>query len=424
MKKIEIKGLEGAELDFANQHNAMVDAIEVKELSIKELEKKLAALEAVEVKNYDKEVLQLKNAILTLENEIAKKAAGAPEQKSLRQTIIDEIKALGVNNIEELKSYIKKNGTQELEIKAITAIATTANTDTVGRTNLDMTVRWAPTTANAFLQNFRTVAEANNKSKFGYVEGSYTGAAAYVGEGTGNPDSDSASASATFGDYAKVQSVLSVNSEVYEDIPDFADGLIAQMQIAISKFVDDQALNGDGLAPAGVQHIKGLLAYATAFVAADFSATVYKPNIANLMSAVATKIAIAGKDKYSANVGFINPMDLFKLKNEKDNDGQPVVLNDTFGNPTIGGIRVVPTTKINENELLIMDSNIAEWRTKRSMTLKMGQILANDVINDKQSAVLMARYQLLIRTADTVGIMHVADIATALQTMDKPATLA
>ena len=67
-----------------------------------------------------------------------------------------------------------------------------------------------------------------------------------------------------------------------------------------------------------------------------------------------------------------------------------------------------------------MDSRIAEWRTKRSMTLKMGQILANDAINDKQSAILMARYQLLIRTADTKGIMHVASISAALETMEKP----
>jgi hypothetical protein len=421
MKKLEIKGLEGADLEFANQHNEMIDALEAKSLSITQLEAKMAALQAVEVKSYDKEVLELKNALLTLETEIAKKAAVTNEVKSLEQVIVDEIKSLGVNNVAELKAYLAKNGTKSLEIKAISAIASTANTDTVGRTNLDMQVRWTPTVANAFLQNFRTVAEASNKSKFGYTEGSYTGAAAYVGEGTGNGNSDSASASATLADYAKVQSVLSVNTEVYEDIPDFAAGLVNQMQIAISKFVDDEALSGDGLAPAGVQHIKGLLTYATTFVPADFQTTVYKANIADLISAISTKIAVAGVGRYNANVAFVHPMDLFKLKREKDNEGQPVVLTDSFGNPTIGGIRVVPTVKITENTLLVMDSAVAEWRTKRAMQLKMGQILADDVINDKQSAVLMARYQLLVRAADQVGIMKVTDIATALQTIEKPA---
>ena len=421
MKKLEIKGLEGADLEFANQHNEMVDAIESKSKSIEQLEAKMAELAKIEVKNYDTQVLELKNAILTLENELAKKAAVVPEYKSAEQMIVDEIKKLGVNNMFELKDYLKKHGNQELELKAITAIASTANTDTVGRTNLDNTVRWAAVEANAFLQNFRTVAEASNKSKFGYVEGSYTGAAAYVGEGTGNPNSDSASAAATLADYAKIQSVLSVNTEVYEDIPDFAAGLVSQMRISIDKFIDDEALTGDGLAPGGVQHIKGLYSvYATAFVPADFAATVVKPNIANLMSAIKTKIAIEGKGRYTANVAFIHPMDLFKLESEKDSTGQPIVLKDSFGNAVIGGIRVVPTAKITENTLLVMDSRIAEWRTKRSMTLKMGQILANDVINDKQSAVLMARYQLLIRNADKVGIMKVTDVAAALATIDKP----
>lgn len=419
MKKLEIKGLEGADLEFATQHNEMVDAIEAKNQTIEQLETKMAELEKIEVKNYDTQVLELKNAILSLETEIAKKAARIPENKSAEQIIVDEIKALGVNNMLELKDYLKKHGNQELEIKAITAIASTANTDTIGRTNLDNTVRWAPVEASAFLQNFRTVAEASNKSKFGYVEGSYTGNAAYVGEGASNPNSDSASAAATLADYAKIQSVLSVNTEVYEDIPDFASGLISQMRIAIDKFVDDEALTGDGLAPAGVQHIKGLYTvYATAFVPADFASTVFMPNEANLISAVATKIAIAGKGRYAANVAFIHPMDLFKLLNKKDTNGQPVVLKDTFGNPTIGGIRVVPTAKVTENTMLVMDSRIAEWRTKRSMTLKMGQILTDDVIKDKQSAVLMARYQLLIRTADKVGIMKVTDIGAALDAME------
>lgn len=419
MKKLEIKGLEGADLEFATQHNEMVEAIEAKNQTIEQLEKKMQELEKIEVKNYDTQVLELKNAILTLETEIAKKSARVPENKSAEQIIVDEIKALGVNNMFELKDYLKKHGNQELEIKAITAIASTANTDTIGRTNLDNTVRWAPVEASAFLQNFRTVAEASNKSKFGYVEGSYTGNAAYVGEGASNPNSDSASAAATLADYAKIQSVLSVNTEVYEDIPDFASGLISQMRIAIDKFVDDEALTGDGLAPAGVQHIKGLYTvYATAFDPTDFASTVFMPNEANLLSAVATKIAIAGKGRYAANVAFIHPMDLFKLLNKKDTSGQPVVLKDSFGNPTIAGIRVVPTAKVTENTMLVMDSRIAEWRTKRSMTLKMGQILTDDVIKDKQSAVLMARYQLLIRTADKVGIMKVTDISAALDTMD------
>jgi len=48
------------------------------------------------------------------------------------------------------------------------------------------------------------------------------------------------------------------------------------------------------------------------------------------------------------------------------------------------------------------------------MQLKIGQILADDVLNDKQSAVLMARYQLLVRSADTVAVIKISDIASAV----------
>ena len=75
MKKLETKGLEGADLEFANQHNEMVDAIEAKNQTIEQLEQKMAALEAIEVKNYDNQILEIKNALLTLEAEKNKKKA-------------------------------------------------------------------------------------------------------------------------------------------------------------------------------------------------------------------------------------------------------------------------------------------------------------------------------------------------------------
>jgi hypothetical protein len=64
--------------------------------------------------------------------------------------------------------------------------------------------------------------------------------------------------------------------------------------------------------------------------------------------------------------------------------------------------------------MLVLDDNVVEWRTKRAMQLKIGQILANDAINDKQSAILMARYQLLVRSADQKAVIKVTNISTAI----------
>lgn len=362
---------------------------------------------------------ELEKALKEQGAEIAKqsKTVETKTAKTLQDLIVDEIKSLGVNNVAELKAFLKKSGNQEFELKAITAIASTANTDTVGRTNLDTNVAWTPVRKPAFLQRFRTVAEMSDKSQFGYTEGSYTGAAGYVGEGVGNANSDSASAAATFGTYAKVQAVLSVNEEVYEDIPDFAAGLVTQMQLSAQKFVDDEAYTGDGLAPAGVQHIKGLLTYANTVSFAGnmlaYAASVKAANIKNLADAV--KSYIDNLDgNYIADVCYMNPVDYYKMSQLKDTSNQPLFTYNAMGAPMLGGLEVVTTAKVTANTMLIMDSQVAEWRTKRSMTLQLGKILANDVLNDKRSAVLSARYQLLIRTLDKVAVMKVTDIAAAI----------
>lgn len=414
-KKMKIEGLEGKELEIANVFNQNID-------SLIALEGKMTALEGKSDKSV--EMQELKSQIDGLKSQLAEVKSTqvvvtetAP--KNLVELITAEIKSLGVNNMTELKDFLAKNGKKEFEIKAISAIASTANTDTVGRTNLDTTVNWTPVRRPAFLGRFRTIAEQSDKSRFGYTEGTYTGAAAYVGEGTGNGNSDAASASAQFMTYAKVQAVLSVNTEVYEDIPDFAQGLVNQMQIAAMKFIDDEAYTGDGLAPADVQHIKGLSTYATAAVFGaggnmlPYAASVKAANLKDLADAI--KSYIDNLDgNYVADLCYMNPVDYYKMSKLKDTSNQPLFTYNAMGAPMLGGLEVVTTAKVTANTMLIMDSQVAEWRTKRTMNLKLGQILANDVLNDKQSAVLSARYQLLVRNLDKKAIMKVTDVAAAI----------
>lgn len=378
------------------------------------------ALEGLQPEVTKEQYNELKSALEAQGKKLAEKQVVNEEApKTMQMAIVEAIKALGVNNVSELKAHIAKHGTVNMEVKAITPVNTGNNTDTIGRTNLDMTIAWAPTRSNAFLGEFRMVTEESGKSKFGYMEGSYTGASAYVGEGVGNPNSDAAAAQAYFMDYAKVQAVLSVNTEVYEDLPDFASGLLNQMRIATEKFVDDEAYTGDGLAPAGVQHIKGLNVYATAaaFTAGAnmeaYAASVKAANIADLAGAVKSHIDNLDGN-YVANKVYMNPVDFFKMSKLKDTTNQPLFNTDMLGRPILGGMVVKTSNKIAANTMLVLDDNVVEWRTKRAMQLKIGQILANDAINDKQSAILMARYQLLVRSADQKAVIKVTNISTAI----------
>ena len=414
-KKMKVEGLEGKDLEIAKDFNQNIDNLIALEAKMVELEGK--SDKSVEMQELKSQIAELKTQLAEVKSTQVVVTETAP--KNLVELITAEIKSLGVNNMTELKDFLAKNGKKEFEIKAITPIASTANSDTVGRTNLDTTVNWTPVRRPAFLGRFRTIAEQSDKSRFGYTEGSYTGAAAYVGEGTGNANSDSATASAQFMTYAKVQAVLSVNTEVYEDIPDFAQGLVNQMQIAAMKFIDDEAYTGDGLAPADIQHIKGLLTYATAanFGAGGnmlpYAASVKAANVKDLADAIKSYIDNLNGN-YVADLCYMNPVDYYKMSKLKDTSNQPLFTYNAMGAPMLGGLEVVTTAKVTANTMLIMDSQVAEWRTKRAMNLKLGQILANDVINDKQSAVLSARYQLLVRNLDQKAIMKVTDVAAAI----------
>lgn len=420
MKKISLEGLEGKSLELAEQNNAIVDkliSLEQKGVDITALENRLKAVEGLEVKAYDTEIASFKTALDALE----KKSIQNIEVVAVNaeQYIQMQLEKKGIKSMDQLMQKVIENKRIDidLDLKAIAPIASTANTDTIGRTNLDTMVSWTPTVAAAFLPFLRTVSEASNKSYFGYTEGSYTGKTKYVGEGTGTDVSDEATASATTMDYAKYQTLLTTTVETYEDIPEFAAGLIPQMRIADEKFLDDQLIRGDGGITGIIRRIKGIDAYATAWVATPYAATVQKPHIGNLVDAMCTTISMED-GVYSASHVFIHPLDLYKYRNTQDADGNPVVSNDVNGNALLNGLRVVATKKVAKDTLRVIDANVFELRTKRQATLRIGQFLANDAINDTTSAMLISRKQLLCRNLDKVAVLKCASIATALGVLE------
>jgi hypothetical protein len=138
---------------------------------------------------------------------------------------------------------------------------------------------------------------------------------------------------------------------------------------------------------------------------------------------MATAISL-NDGNYSANMVYIHPIELFKLRRSKDSDGQPLILRDAFGNETLNGLVVKATKKVAQDVIYVLDMNVVELRTKRAMQLKMGQILADDVINDKQSAVLMARYQILVRNLDKVAILKCSTVGATKDVLSMPLVVA
>lgn len=409
-KKIALDGLEGKTLEFATAFNSVVDELEARNASIASLNSKVQVLEGKEVKNYDSEVENLKTAIKALE---AKKPEST-EKKTVAAWIESEIVSRNIKSLEDLK----KLGNFEVESKADVVTLQSALTGDVSRTNMDATVRFSPVRKLAFLPRMKFVSEGTGKAIFGYTEGSYTSNAGYVGENAAPATNDTATATEKIRKYAKISAFQHVSTETFEDIPAFANALADKLLEGAMLFVDNESYSGNGVDITHPDHIYGILGSATALASAStFADSVFKPNVADLANAAKTQIALTN-GAFSADTIWMNPLDVFKLTSKKDTAGQPIINKDYFGNPTLAGLTLVETTAVTADTMLIADSRVIEFRTKRSLTMKMGQVMTGDVENDRQSAILFARIQLLIRDLDKVAVVKVASIATALDDIE------
>ena len=411
-KKVLNKLAEG----FSKQLNDYFE----KNISKEELYKSIS--EKLEENGFKQErIAKFENAIKTLEDEIGKMQKQVEkEDKTLAAAIVKAIKEkTKANTVEELQEYLKANPHVKDETLVIKdAIMTTDMTGDIGTTNMDRRVGWQYARRLAILPYLRTVYEQSGKGKFGYTEGTYTSNAGYAAEADNKVTGDAATAVEKTRAYAKISAWQTVSTETYEDLPDFAMGLVHQLRYGALLFADKEAYNGNGADGSQPNHIYGILPVATAFDDTTYAASVEKANIADLFAAVQNQINSVEGAPFVANIAWMNNLDLFKMRRLKDADGQPLVNLDLFGNPTVGGVRIVTNSMFTANTLLMADTDCIELRVKRDMTLEMGKILPTDRQNDTQSAILFARLQILVRDRDKKGIVKVTDVKAAIGKMN------
>lgn len=420
MKKMSLEGLEGQNLEYAKNFNDMVDAVKAAQdtTALDTLKSELKALKEKENPDHTAKLAELETALKEQGRVLAEKKIEpkSEEYKRVAIAIREEIELSGIKSLKELT----KHGKFEVEFKADTVLTQGANTGTVGRTNLDANPVFPAVRKLAFIPALKKVTEDSGKAIFGYTEASYTSNAGYVGENAAPANSDTASAVEKFRAYAKISAFLHITTETFEDIPAFANALAAKLEEGAMLFLDSEIYTGNGVDITHPDHIYGISGVATAFDAATFAGTVAKPTIADLIAAIDVQVRLTNGN-YMADTVWMNPLDVFKLASSKDNAGQAIINRDFFGNAVgLGGKTLIQSTAITANTMLVADSNVIELRTKRAMTMKMGQVMTGDVENDRQSAILFARMQVLIRDIDKIAVVKVDDISVALGAIEAP----
>lgn len=337
------------------------------------------------------------------------------ENKSFADKIVDAFKTAKVDNFMALKEC--KGFAVDIQHDVIKDSIYTGNyTGTVSRTQAIGNPMFPPVRPLAFMPYARTGVVTNGKDRIMWVPSSYTSNVGYAGEGTNTTSEDAATATEKTRGMAKISAWNQITAETFEDLPQFAQQLQGKLLEGVNLFTDVQMWIGDGNDSTHPDHVYGIKTQGcTAFDAAS-AISVEKPNIADLIDAMATQAEVGF---FVANTVRMSPRLANKLRRTKDADGQYIVTTLVTGEEVIGGKRVIRTTVLSDNELIVGNDSLMQLWSKRAVTLKVGQF-DDDAKKDKYTALVFARVQCLVEDYDKVGIVYCDDVESALVAIKEP----
>lgn len=331
--------------------------------------------------------------------------AQADELKAIKDTINSKKKmnvktafaAMFGEKKAAIENFVKSaNGGDKMSLEV--KLSTPTN-NVVAGTSLDLEVAETPMPAFAFLNNMRR-ASVNGKS-LTWIDGTYTDNAAYVAE-LANAPASAATAVEKHRQFGKLACYVAVSSEVTDFIPTLYNWVVNEGTNAIMAKVDDLAYSGAGDDTSKPNEIYGLKGQATAFAALGKYGT--GATVADVILDAAMQIGAAGKN---ADQAYVSWKTYAELKGIKDANGNPIF--DAI-NGMLGGVKVIPSAKVANTELLVMDSSCADLVMAPVYELE----IERSPLNDSYNVFLRRRAQVKVKEANKVGIVKVAAISTAI----------
>lgn len=415
----------------------------------KTLEEKAAALE-LELKtatdfiekNKDLDVVELKKTISALDQ----KFKDLPEKVELKDDLlikeintelnkaVKEIKALKAGKTEEVKSFsqeidrILKNpetkaAFEKGEMKGLEGktfemkVDTTAFVGDVTRTQIKPGANYTREQMLTITPLFSVIPMEQDRSRMLWVEGSYTSNVGYVGEGVAQATADTGSEEEKTREVAKISAKIPFTAEMFEDRSAFAARLQNKLMFNSEKFINTELVTGDGNDTTQKKHIYGLITQGSIpYVTPTGLVGAYpKATIDDLAIAINVQA-----DVYTPNFVIMNKLTVAKYSRVRDTTGQ-LIIRMVNGEKVLGGMTIIESYAMANDEMLAIDSATLELWVKRGMEFKIGQENA-DLSTDKFTAVVFWRGQSLVETPDKAGNIYVADIDTALIALDPDRT--
>ena len=380
-------------LNSENMENMeMKQALETAQAELKAT-RETAEKQAQEINNLDASIKAQQEVINDLK-------ASIKEKKEM--TFADAVKAALEENRGKIeKMFEEKRGGSSVRME-VKLGAAGVGASAYG-TAVDTLVGSQPHTARAFLTAFGEEVVAGDKAA--WLDGSYTNNADYVEELAAATDSE-ANASEVIRQFGKIATRLLLSSELNDWMGEIYNWAQNEAVEFINDKVDSEVWNGAGNDTNAKKKIYGLKSQATAFTKVGTYAD------ANVGDVIHDAVAQAKKNGFVANVAICSFATEAELKGLKDNNGN-YIYNQLTG--VFGPVRILPSTAVGENEILVADSRCAKVLRRPSIEVEITRDADLDgwKVNVRKSA------QTKVKTGHKGGLIYIADKATAITAITK-----
>lgn len=203
-----------------------------------------------------------------------------------------------------------------------------------------------------------------------------------------------------------------VTTELMADIPQLISYIQNNLMRRMDIVLEGQYFTGSG---AG-DNLKGVKTYATAFSAGSLAATIESANEYDVLQAIALQVQIAFG---MANVCFVHPESLAKMKLLKDVQGQYIYPRWASADGLmVEGMKVIATTAITADEFIAGDFSVVNVLVREDMGIQIG-LDGNDFIQNKKTMLLEKRVVQFVSANDT-GVLVKGDFTTAKAALETP----
>ena len=162
---------------------------------------------------------------------------------------------------------------------------------------------------------------------------------------------------------------IKVSDEMVDDISFMASEINNELMRELLKDVENQAYQGNGVAP----NMNGIRTVATAFAAGSFAGTVDNANIVDVLRVAMNQVKLA--DQAMPNYILMNPSDITTLKLIKVGSTDERYIDQlqmVAGMLSLDGVPIIESTLVSQDDYLVGAFDLATVYDKGSISIEVG----------------------------------------------------